>query len=437
MTWLKKKSWDGVQRNRIAPVDEGTLKEAQAILDTVRMEGDAGLRASIERFENRTAGDLLLGPDALERGFRELSPEVQGVLERTAARIRLFAEAQRACVSPLTTGVEGGQAGHTLAPVERAACYAPGGRYPLPSSVLMTACTARAAGVRHVLVVSPSDNPVMLGAAFVAGADAMLLAGGAHAIGAVAYGTETIPPVDVIVGPGNRWVTAAKQRVSGLVGIDMLAGPSELVVLASGDASAEVIAADLIAQAEHDEDAIPTLVTWDDSLASRVDTALGIQLATLPTGDVAREAFQRSGGVYVVEGPEEAVMVVNELAPEHLEIIGKEAEPLESKLQHYGGLFVGAGSAEVLGDYGIGPNHVLPTGGTARYTGGLSVMTFLRIRTWMKLNSVGGSGLALEDAVTLARLEGLEGHARSAEARRPLQTWTGNRDGHIAQNEVQ
>ena len=418
MKWLEQREWNPSQKARIEPVDEATLQQAQAILDTVRTQGDAGLKASIERFENRKADTLVLGRDALEQAFLELPKDVQGVLQRTGERIRTFAEAQRACVAPLTTQVEGGLAGHTLAPVERAACYAPGGRYPLPSSVLMTACTARAAGVETILVVTPSSNPVMLGAAFVAGADALLLAGGAHAIGAVAYGTETVPAVDVIVGPGNRWVTAAKQRVSGMVGIDMLAGPSELVVMASPDADAGVIAADLIAQAEHDEDAIPTLVTWDAGLASAVDDALDAQLSVLPTADVAREAFRRSGAVYVVNGAEEAVNVVNELAPEHLEIIGADAEAQEPRLQHYGGLFVGAGSAEVLGDYGIGPNHVLPTGGTARYTGGLSVMTFLRMRTWMKLDSTGEAGSALEDTIALARLEGLEGHARSAEARR-------------------
>ena len=417
MKWLKPRMWVDGKQMRLAPVDENTLLEAQVILDEVRVKGDEGVRSCVEKFEGRKRETFLLDRKQLEEAYLSLSHDIQGVLKRTAERIRVFAEAQRASVVPLTTSVEGGFAGHHLAPVERAACYAPGGRYPLPSSVLMTACTAKAAGVQSVLVVTPSDNPVMLASAFIAGADAVFLAGGAHAIGAVAYGTETIPPVDVIVGPGNKWVTAAKQRVSGIVGIDMLAGPSELVVLAGPDGSPEVIASDLIAQAEHDEDAVPTLVTWSASLALEVDKALEAQLESLSTADVARAALLRNGCVCLVDNADEAVEVVNQLAPEHLELIGEEAEVLESRLMHYGGLFVGAGSAEVLGDYGIGPNHVLPTGGTARYTGGLSVMTFLRIRTWMKLDAEQPTSQALRDAIVLARLEGLEGHARSAECR--------------------
>ena len=418
MNWLTEKSWEEQPGERLTPVDDATREAAEAIVDEVRRDGDRGLRACIARFEKREPEALLLQASELRRAFDGLSNEVQGVLTRTGERIRHFAEAQRASIAPMKVAVEGGFAGHTLAPVERAACYAPGGRYPLPSSVLMTACTARAAGVSEVWVVTPSNDPIMLAAAHVAGADGVVYAGGAHSIAAVAFGTETIPSADVIVGPGNRWVTAAKQQVSGMVGIDMLAGPSELVVLASPDADPALIAADLIAQAEHDEDAIPTLVTWCATLAKSVDSALSSQLEVLSTADVAKEAFRRNGKAIVVSTPEEAVRAVNALAPEHLELLGESAERLADRLDHYGGLFIGAGSAEVLGDYGIGPNHVLPTGGTARYTGGLSVLTFLRMRTWMKLDPASPSSQALEDTIALARLEGLEGHARSAEARR-------------------
>jgi phosphoribosyl-ATP pyrophosphohydrolase/phosphoribosyl-AMP cyclohydrolase/histidinol dehydrogenase len=277
----------------------------------------------------------------------------------------------------------------------------------------MTAVTARVAGVERVVVASPRPAAVTLAAAHVADADGLLTVGGAHAIAALAYGAGPVPACDVIVGPGNRWVTAAKQLVSGHVGIDMLAGPSELVVLADDTADAETVAADLLAQAEHDPDALPVLVTPSAELIARVNDALARQLDVLPTAETARAAVAE-GFAVLCRDLDEAVAVCDHLAPEHLEVMTRDADALQSRLRHYGGLFVGAGAAEVLGDYGAGPNHVLPTGGTARRTGGLSVFNFLRIRTWLRMDAP--AELA-RDAAALARLEGLEGHARSAERR--------------------
>jgi phosphoribosyl-ATP pyrophosphohydrolase/phosphoribosyl-AMP cyclohydrolase/histidinol dehydrogenase len=279
----------------------------------------------------------------------------------------------------------------------------------------MTAITARVAGVSHVIVASPRPAPVTLAAAYVAGADALLPCGGAQAIAALAHGAGPVAACDVIVGPGNRWVTAAKQLVSGQVGIDMLAGPSELVVLVTADADADpdTIAADLLAQAEHDPDALPILVTTDPGLPARVDAALAAQLAVLPTAETARPAVA-NGFAVLCDDLETAIRVCDTLAPEHLEVLSPDAEGLRTRFRHYGGLFLGHGAAEVLGDYGAGPNHVLPTGGTARHVGGLSVFTFLRVRTWMAMDA---PGPLARDAAALARLEGLEGHARSAERR--------------------
>ncbi|NDD31192.1 MAG: histidinol dehydrogenase, partial [Proteobacteria bacterium] len=282
------------------------------------------------------------------------------------------------------------------------------------SSVIMTAVTARAAGVETVWVASPRPAPITLAAAAVAGADGFLAVGGAHAVAALAYGAEPVPACDAVVGPGNRWVTAAKQCVAGEVVIDMLAGPSELVVLADATADPRVVAADLLAQAEHDPDALPVLVTTDARLADAVDDALRSQLETLPTADTARPAVT-NGFTVVVSTVDDAITVCDRLAPEHLEVMTADAAAVARRLRWYGGLFIGAGAAEVYGDYGAGPNHVLPTGGTARLSGGLSVLTFLRARTWLDLDDP--TALAA-DAAALARLEGLEGHARSAEARR-------------------
>ena len=281
----------------------------------------------------------------------------------------------------------------------------------------MTAATAKAAGVPRVTVVTPSTEDVMLGAAFVAGADQVLWAGGAHAVAAVAYGTQTIPAADVIVGPGNRWVTAAKAIVSDREGIDMLAGPSELVVVADETANPNVVAADLLAQAEHDPDARPILVTTAPSVVDAVNAAISEQLSDLETAAIARDALT-NGFAVVCESWDEAAQVVDTIAPEHLELLGPQAEALEGTIKHYGGLFVGANAAEVLGDYGYGPNHVLPTGRTARYTGGLSVFNFVRIRTWMRIDDTVQAQGPVKDAIAMGRIEGLVGHARSAEYRR-------------------
>jgi phosphoribosyl-ATP pyrophosphohydrolase/phosphoribosyl-AMP cyclohydrolase/histidinol dehydrogenase len=282
----------------------------------------------------------------------------------------------------------------------------------------MTAVTARVAGVREVWVASPRPQALTLAAAAVAGADGLLAAGGAHAVAALAYGGGPFPlaPCDVIVGPGNRYVTAAKQLVGAATAIDLLAGPSELTVLADGTADPGRVAADLLAQAEHDPDAMPVLVTSDPNLAERVDAELAWQLSDLPTALVARAALA-NGGVIVVADLDEGVAACNAIAPEHLQLELRDPDAVAPRLAHYGALFIGPGGAEVLGDYGAGPNHVLPTGGTARSTGGLSVYTFLRVRTWLRIDDPVAARPLVEDAIWLGRAEGLEGHARAAERR--------------------
>ncbi len=417
---LRRVGPDDVTAARVLPVDADTLAAAAQIVDDVRDRGEPALRHHAVRLGDLPSDDtpMWLDRDAMAAAARALPPADLALLERTAGRIRAFADAQRAALAPIDVAVPGGRAGHTIAPVERAGCYAPGGRFPLPSSVLMTAVTARAAGVDTVVVASPRPTPVTLAAASVAGADAVLAVGGAQAIAALAHGAGPVPAVDVIVGPGNRWVTAAKQLVSGFVRIDMLAGPSELVVLADDTADADTIAADLLAQAEHDPDARPILVTAHPAVADAVDAALARQLAVLPTAATAGAAVRDHGRCVLCASHAEALATCDALAPEHLEVHTASATDDAARLRHYGGLFVGHASAEVMGDYGVGPNHVLPTGATARSTGGLSVFDFLRIRTWLKLDGGADTRAAAEDAARLARLEGLEGHARSAERRR-------------------
>ena len=404
-------------RRRAGPVSAEALAVSGPIVDAVRTRGEPALREYAERFgEVAAGGSLFLDRAALETARASLELEDLARLERVAERIRTFAQAQKRALSDVTSPVPGGTAGHWIAPLERAGCYAPGGRYPLPSSVLMTAVTARTAGVKEIWVASPKPGAMTLAAAAIAGADGVLAAGGAHAIAALAFGAGPVPASDIVVGPGNRYVTAAKQLVAGRVAIDMLAGPSELVVFADASAAPAVVAADLLAQAEHDPDALPILVTLDSHLPARVEIELTRQLTDLPTADTARQALA-NGGVMVVSNVEEGIAACDALAPEHLELLLDNAAGVAPRLAHFGALFIGAAAGEVLGDYGAGPNHVLPTGGSARSTGGLSVFTFLRVRTWLRVGDAAAARPLLEDAAWFGRAEGLEAHARSAERR--------------------
>ena len=425
---LRDRTVEEVVRPRGAGLPAEALAVAADIVEDVRRGGELALRRQAERFaELRPDEPLFVERPGLEQALGALDVPTRERLERVAGRIRAFAEAQRGAIRDVVVPVPGGFAGHRVMPVMRAGCYAPGGRYPLPSTVLMTAITARVAGVAHVIVASPKPSRLVLAAAAVAGADAVLAAGGAHAIAALAYGAGPVPVCDVVVGPGNRYVTAAKHLVSRTVGIDTLAGPSELVVFADASADPQLVAADLLAQAEHDTDAIPLLVTTDATLPVRVNDELRRQLADLPTSQVAGVALI-NGGVICVNSVEEGVAACEAIAPEHLELhlTAATLATVTPRLHNYGTMFVGSMAGEVLGDYGAGPNHVLPTGGAARWTGGLSVLAFLRLRTWLRIDHAGPACELAEDSAWFARAEGLEGHARSAERRTsPRSTPTG------------
>lgn len=403
---------------RRTAVDEVALRTVTPIVQSVQLEGEPALRRWAEHFGELAPGDpIRRGPDDMHRALQTFPAGDRRVLERTADRVRSFAEAQRAMHRHITQKIPGGEIGHTIVPIDAAGCYTPGGRHPLPSSVIMTAVTARVAGCRRVTVASPKPTSVTLAAAALSGADEVLAVGGAHAIATLAYGFDGFDPVDLIVGPGNRWVTAAKKLVLGVVGIDMLAGPSELLIMADESADDRLVAADLLAQAEHDVDATVTLVTTAPQLVDDVERELAEQLAELSTRETAREALRRNGVAVVAPSQAVACAVVNRLAPEHLSIHMQDATQVASSVRHAGAIFLGAGSAEVFGDYGAGPNHTLPTGGAARFSAGLSVGHFLRARSWMRLDSPGEFRELSADVARLAELEGLGAHARSARAR--------------------
>lgn len=424
LSMLKRLRVDEVRSDRSGAIDPQALEQAREIMESINAGGEEALMEWAVRLGDLSAEEQFwIAKEDLRVAFETLPPDQRQLLERVGERIRKFAQAQRASISEMETEIPGGMAGQTVAPVDCAGCYAPGGRYPLPSSVLMTAITARVAGVPSVWVASPRPTQVTLGAAHVAGADGLLRIGGAQAVGALARGLGPMPlAADVIVGPGNAWVTAAKALVQGqgTCKIDMLAGPSELLILADAASHAPTVAADLLAQAEHDPSARPLLVCTSSALADAVDQELKSQLEALPSPNrETAAAALRNGFAVVAADLDQAVAISDRIAPEHLEILTQDASQVAGRCAHYGAVFIGRYAAEVLGDYGCGPNHVLPTGGTARYTGGLSVHSFLRVRTWMRMDSPTASEAQalLADSVQLARLEGLEGHARAAEVR--------------------
>jgi histidinol dehydrogenase len=435
------------------PVDAVALEQAKAIIQELRSgglteEGGSAVAAAavsatkLQQVSHRlgdlplTSSSFLISADACRSAYDALSETEQCALTNVHRRIQAFALAQRQAIVDVQVDIPGGVAGHSVAPCQVAGCYAPGGRYPLPSSVLMTAVTARAAGCPTVVLASPKPTAITLAAAHLAGVDYFLAVGGAAAIAALAYGvvedeqdngttTSTtgnpllLPRCDVICGPGNQWVTAAKSLVNGHCGIDMLAGPSEVLVIADETANAQIVAADLLAQAEHDVVARAIVLCTSSDLLDQIDEQVAFQLSRLPEPNqsTARAALTQSFAVHCENGMEQCIALSDALAPEHLEIQTRNAADVAKACTNYGGLFIGSHAAEVLGDYGAGPNHTLPTGGTGRYTGGLSVFNFLRIRTYMRIDDTARCQDMVDDTIVMARLEGLEGHARAAETR--------------------
>ena len=406
-----------IEQRFSGPVDAEAEKIVSSIIKDVKNRGDNALYEYCVKYGDAEKGaNIIITAQELKKAADSIPDDQLQLLKRTAKRIETFAQAQLDSINETIVKIPGGETGQQISPVERACCYAPGGRFPLPSSVLMTAVTAKVAGVKEIWVTSPNPVPITMAAAYVAGAHALVSAGGAQSIAAFAYGTGSIPVCDVIVGPGNKYVTAAKKLVFGNVAIDMLAGPSELTVLADKHASAEIIAADLLAQAEHDVVAIPILVTDSSELLQEVNNQLKNQLEVLTTKETASKSL-KNGFAVIVDNIDEGITICNRLAPEHLEILTENAWEVSKKCNNYGGLFIGENSAEVFGDYGAGPNHTLPTGGTARYTGGLSVFDFLRIRTWIRIDSSTDSKELIRDCSALADLEGLHAHAEAARKR--------------------
>lgn len=392
-----------------------------AIIAAVRDEGDAALLRYTERFDRLrlTAAALRFAPERIAEARAGCSNAALSALELAAERIRAFHERQRPR-DDHHTDAKGVRLGLRWRPVDAVGLYVPGGTAAYPSSVLMNAIPARVAGVGRLVMVVPTPNgavnPLVLAAADIAGVDEVYRIGGAQAVAALAYGTASIAPVDKIVGPGNAYVAEAKRQVFGRVGIDMIAGPSEILIVAEPVVEPDWIAADLLSQAEHDEQAQAILITADAGFAHAVADAVTRQLAVLERGGIARASWEAHGAIIIVERLEAAVPLVDALAPEHLELIGPHAEALAAGIRHAGAIFLGPYTPEVIGDYVGGPNHVLPTSRTARFASGLAVHDFMKRTTLLGCAQESFRALA-PAAATLARAEGLEAHALAVERR--------------------
>jgi histidinol dehydrogenase len=403
--------------------DSDVAGQVQTILQAVKGRGDAALVDYTQRFDGYALvdeSDWVVTRERCEEAYHGLAPDLREALELAAARIRAYHEAQLPANRDYTDSA-GVRLGAIWRPVDAAGLYVPGGRAAYPSSLLMNAIPARVAGVERLVVVTPTpkgqSNPMVLAAAHIAGVDEIWRVGGAQAVGALAYGTHRIKPVDVITGPGNAWVAEAKRQLYGVVGIDMVAGPSEILVIADGKNDPDWIAADLLSQAEHDPTSQSILITDDAGFARQVEDCIDLQITQLSTAKTARASWDAHGVMIVVNDLlAEAPALANRLAAEHVEIAVDDPEPYLSAIRHAGSIFLGRMTPEAVGDYVAGPNHVLPTGRRARFSSGLSVLDFMKRTSFLGLDEASFAAIG-PAAATLAHAEGLPAHAKSVELR--------------------
>ena len=397
-------------------------RDVQDIIARVKAQGDKALIEYTQRFDGHSLtgdSDWTISAERCEKAHAQLDPDLRDALELAAKRIRAYHEAQLPEDRDYTDDA-GVRLGAKWLPVDAAGLYVPGGRAAYPSSLLMNAIPAKVAGVGRLAVVTPTPkgevNPLVLAAAHIAGVDEIFRVGGAQAVAALAHGTDRIAPVDVIVGPGNAWVAEAKRQLYGTVGIDMVAGPSEILVIADAKNDPAWIAADLLSQAEHDPTSQSILITDDAAFAAMVEDQVDVQCAALATGKTARTSWDANGALIVVEKLEDAIPLANRLAAEHVELAVDDPDALMAGLRHAGSVFLGRHVPEAIGDYVAGPNHVLPTGRRARFASGLSVLDFMKRTSFIAMGEDGLAALG-PAAARLAHAEGLPAHAASIEMR--------------------
>jgi len=408
--------------------DNDACSRVKKILYDVKIKGDWAVVKYTRQFDSVSLKNIRVNPEEIVVAYKRADKEFLQAITIAGQNIRRFSQHQFAQISGFRQQVVPGViAEQRVIPMQRIGIYVPGGRYPLVSTMLMCAIPAQVVGVQEIVVCSrPGENgtvsPAILAAAKLLGLRDIYRVGGAQAIAAMAYGTESVKKVDKIVGPGNRYVTQAKKEVYGIVGIDFIAGPSEIMIIADRHAEPKIVAADLIAQAEHDVDAVPLLVTDSRSLAFEVLKEARKQLTLLKTRETAKKSLAKNGMIILVKNMDEAVEIANKKAPEHLELQVKNPSELVDKLRNYGSLFIGKYAAGVLGDYSSGLNHTLPTNQATRYTGGLSVRDFVKIQTLLKVTKKGLASIG-GVAEAIARVEGLDGHAQAVKIRSGGSAW--------------
>ena len=395
------------------------LNDVAKIIEDIKLRKDSALIEYCKRFNDgdfQNSDDFLVSENEIEEAYKKTDKKTIETIKIAQKNVFEFAKKQFDCIKELEIKMGDSILGHKIVPINSVLCYVPGGNYPLPSSCIMTVTPAKVAGVKNIYLTSPRIKPQTIVAAHISGADRIYKLGGAQAVSAFAYGTESINPVDKIAGPGNKYVTFAKKYVYGKCDIDFLAGPSEVLIVADDTANPKLISADMLAQAEHDKDARAYLITTSKKLAEDVEKSARAQLSNLETKEIAEIAFEKSVCV-VVEHISEAVEIANLRAPEHLELMFKGAEDKAFEFKNYGSLFIGQNCAEVFGDYCSGTNHVLPTNKASRYTGGLSVFDFIKILTYQNIDKKTAKTLA-ETASNLAEAEGLFAHKLASDLRK-------------------
>ena len=404
-----------LDENFFSKIEFESIESVNEIISAVRNNGDSAVREYAQKFGDGELCSFKLTEQEIEDAIKQVDEKTIATIKYAIKNVKEFATAQLSSIKELEIEVAGNILGHKIIPLDSVGCYIPGGNYPLPSSAIMTVVPAKVAGVKRVVAMSPRIQPVTVAAAHLAGADEIYRIGGVQAVAAMAYGTETIQKVNKIVGPGNKFVTSAKKQVFGECGIDFLAGPSEVLIIADETAKPEFVAADMLAQCEHDKDARAFLICFSQDFARRVDEKAKEYLACLETKEIAEIAYEKSMAV-VVQYLDDAVELSNKKAPEHLELCLENAENLINKFTNYGSLFIGNYSAEVFGDYVSGTNHTLPTNQVSKYSGGLSVFDYIKIQTYQIISDKGIKETA-QRASHLAEKEGLFAHKLAADVR--------------------
>lgn len=413
---MKIYKYNDIPEEFFSNIEFETIESVNEIIEDVKRSGDGALIKYSRKFGDGMLDLLEVSKDEIKNAYKNVDKKTIDAIKTAIKNVQIFAQKQLDCIRNLDTECDGIKLGHRIIPIKKAGCYIPGGNYPLPSTAIMTIVPAKTAGVETVIACSPKIKDVTIVACDLAGADKIYRVGGVQAIAAMAYGTESVHRVDKIVGPGNKFVTAAKKQIYGDCGIDFLAGPSEVLIVADETADAKFVAADMLAQCEHDKDARAYLVCFSSDFAKQVDKYAKEMLKTLETSKIAKLSYEKSFAV-VVDNLKQAVNISERRAPEHLELCIKNAQETMAMFTNYGSLFIGNYSAEVFGDYCAGTNHTLPTNMVARYSGGLSVFDFIKIQTYQYVDKMSAKNLA-KTASIIAENEGLYAHKNAADIRR-------------------